>query len=466
MSLHHLAGHLAAQGRGPDTTLVHMTPGEVNGLQALAKAAGGSLTINPKTGLAEAGFLSSILPLVAGIGLNMLIPGLGPLATGAIVGGGTALASGNIEKGLLAGLGAYGGAGLGEGLTSLGASSVAPAELAAANTAADPIASLASSADTAAASNALNATQAPQGIEALKAGTQNFFNNPKSLINTMGSSEAIKSAGAAAAPALSEAMTPKLPELPKSRPGYIRPYKFDPVTGQYTEGTPILESEFGGRSLGMAEGGEAKVPQKNDSQKAFDYLMGQGNYPLTSNAYRMESGRIMPVNAPSAPPMAAGVSQKNIGPEGETLPSYVFDPRTQSFTNTIPSSEQKSSEDGIFNTSLNPFTGRPFSMAQGGLAGLSSSMNSFAAGGQLLRGPGDGVSDSIPAVIGHNQPARLADGEFVVPARIVSELGNGSTEAGARKLYAMMDRVQKARRNTTGKTKIATNSRADKHLPA
>ena len=59
-----------------------------------------------------------------------------------------------------------------------------------------------------------------------------------------------------------------------------------------------------------------------------------------------------------------------------------------------------------------------------------------------------------------------SDGEFVVPARIVSELGNGSTEAGARKLYAMMDRVQAARRNTVGKGKVARNSRADKYLPA
>jgi len=84
----------------------------------------------------------------------------------------------------------------------------------------------------------------------------------------------------------------------------------------------------------------------------------------------------------------------------------------------------------------------------------------------LLRGPGDGVSDSIPATIGKRQPARLADGEFVIPARIVSELGNGSTEAGARKLYAMMDRVQRARRKTTGKNRVAANTKAERLLPA
>ena len=107
--------------------------------------------------------------------------------------------------------------------------------------------------------------------------------------------------------------------------------------------------------------------------------------------------------------------------------------------------------------------GMPMYAVGGGLGSLGS----YSDGGRLLRGPGDGVSDSIPATIGRKQqPARLADGEFVIPARIVSELGNGSTEAGAKKLYAMMDRVQRARGKTTGKNKVAANSRADKHLPA
>ena len=112
--------------------------------------------------------------------------------------------------------------------------------------------------------------------------------------------------------------------------------------------------------------------------------------------------------------------------------------------------------------------------ANGGLMKLARSgmsqqfdLGGYSDGGRLLRGPGDGVSDSIPATIGQKQqPARLADGEFVVPARIVSELGNGSTDAGAKKLYAMMDRVQRARGKTTGKNKVAANSRADKYLPA
>jgi hypothetical protein len=107
--------------------------------------------------------------------------------------------------------------------------------------------------------------------------------------------------------------------------------------------------------------------------------------------------------------------------------------------------------------------GMPVAMAMGGLGTLGG----YSDGGRLLKGPGDGVSDSIPATIGqHAQPARLADGEFVIPARIVSELGNGSTDAGARKLYAMMDRIQRTRSKTVGKDRVAVNSRADKNLPA
>lgn len=105
-------------------------------------------------------------------------------------------------------------------------------------------------------------------------------------------------------------------------------------------------------------------------------------------------------------------------------------------------------------------------VADGGMlygSGGIANLGGYSDGGQLLRGPGDGVSDDIPATIGGRQPARLADGEFVVPARIVSELGNGSTDAGARKLYAMMDRIKATRAKAKN---IAANTKADKHLPA
>ena len=93
-------------------------------------------------------------------------------------------------------------------------------------------------------------------------------------------------------------------------------------------------------------------------------------------------------------------------------------------------------------------------------------LGGYSDGGRLLRGPGDGVSDDIPATIGDRQPARLADGEFVIPARIVSELGNGSTDAGAKRLYAMMDKIQAGRKKTIGKGKVAKDTKAKKHLLA
>ena len=104
-------------------------------------------------------------------------------------------------------------------------------------------------------------------------------------------------------------------------------------------------------------------------------------------------------------------------------------------------------------------------VAGGGMmSGGISSLGSYSDGGRMLRGPGDGVSDSIPAVIGGHQKAALADGEFVIPARIVSEIGNGSSDAGARRLYKMMDRIQNARKKTT--KNVAADTKADKYLPA
>jgi hypothetical protein len=100
--------------------------------------------------------------------------------------------------------------------------------------------------------------------------------------------------------------------------------------------------------------------------------------------------------------------------------------------------------------------------ASGGI--MEANLGGYAAGGnpRLLKGPGDGMSDNIPAVIGRRQPARLADGEFVVPADVVSHLGNGSTEAGAKKLHGMMDNVRKAR---TGKKKQAPAVKTSRFIP-
>jgi hypothetical protein len=107
----------------------------------------------------------------------------------------------------------------------------------------------------------------------------------------------------------------------------------------------------------------------------------------------------------------------------------------------------------------------PLGMKQGGIAALARGRREIRKSmpPRFLSGGGDGMSDSIPAVINNKQPARLADGEFVIPADVVSHLGNGSSKAGAKKLYAMMDRLRKAR---TGKKRQAPKVNVNRMMPA
>jgi hypothetical protein len=116
-------------------------------------------------------------------------------------------------------------------------------------------------------------------------------------------------------------------------------------------------------------------------------------------------------------------------------------------------------------------TGYPIALPKTDIKGLGDvqgmaaggNLGGYSDGGHLLKGPGDGMSDSIPASINKKQPAALADGEFVVPADVVSHLGNGSTDAGAKKLYAMMDKIRQAR---TGKKQQGKQINANKFMPA
>jgi hypothetical protein len=101
-------------------------------------------------------------------------------------------------------------------------------------------------------------------------------------------------------------------------------------------------------------------------------------------------------------------------------------------------------------------------MAAGGISNLGS-YSDYARGGRMLKGPGDGMSDSIPASIAGKRPARLATEEFVVPADVVSHLGNGSSDAGAKQLYAMMDKVRTAR---TGRKSQGREINPQKYMPA
>jgi hypothetical protein len=116
---------------------------------------------------------------------------------------------------------------------------------------------------------------------------------------------------------------------------------------------------------------------------------------------------------------------------------------------------------GTSDTGVDPMTGE-MTFAGGGIADLGG-YSDYAGGGRMLKGPGDGMSDNIPATIAGKQPARLANEEFVIPADVVSHLGNGSSEAGAKQLYKMMDRVRQAR---TGKKAQGRQIKAAKLMPA
>ena len=97
--------------------------------------------------------------------------------------------------------------------------------------------------------------------------------------------------------------------------------------------------------------------------------------------------------------------------------------------------------------------GDPFVAKQGGsVPGLNSLVRNFQEGGRFIEGEGDGMSDSIDANIDGVTEAKLSDGEFVIPADIVSHIGNGSSDAGSKRLYSMMDEIRQTR---TGKTEQA-----------
>ena len=162
---------------------------------------------------------------------------------------------------------------------------------------------------------------------------------------------------------------------------------------------------------------------------------------------------VRPPNPPYRAVYAAEGGIMSLAPNGYAMGG--MPPRTN-FANPSQSMMGTSQYD----MPIDPMSGN---IAQRMAAGGITSLGSYSDGGRLLKGPGDGMSDDIPARIGRKQEARLADGEFVVPADVVSHLGNGSTDAGAKTLYAMMNKVRKAR---TGTKKQGRQIESSSYLPA
>lgn len=411
------AAGLAAYGRNGDSTLVHMSPGEVSGLQAFAKANGTTLTVNPHTGLHEAFNLKALLPAAAGLALS---PFVGPLAAGLIVGGVHGAATGfeNPLQSAMAGLGAYGGAGIGQGLSAAGAA--APAGDAAATMGPDLTGSMAlpeppvevtggtgtmaqfpqSPQQIAAANYAAGDTSAfsrvpttyggmGQGISNIVDTGQTGTDARGAFMNKVNQDKGLATfAGAASAPAISDAMEPE--QMGTTKPiSTIRPYSFnrEVTPGAFDDLTDSRERRYfndqftAGEPYQLAKGGLATFARGGKAKKPD---------PLEQR-YEMADFR-------------------------------------------DPQSMQKK----------------------------TMGMYQYAAG-QTVRGPGDGMSDEVKANIDGVQEARLSDGEFVIPADVVSGLGNGSTEAGSKHLKDMMARVRKSR---TGKTRQAPQIKVKGLMPA
>jgi len=521
MSLQAAAQHMASQGRGPDTTLVHMSPKEVRSLQELAMAHGGSLTINPQTGLPEAGFLSSILPIIVGGGLTIASGGaLSPLMAGLITGGGFGLATGSLKKGLMAGLGAYGGAGLGSalagaGATTAGATANALGVPGAATGAGSQAAMLAAQnqgfgqaglealgSSAGVAKGAVPIVQS--GMQSLGAGIQGLGSEAGRsafMQNIGGAKGLLQTGGALAAPLVGSMFEPKTKTPPPVDREQMQ-FAFDPGRletptqvggiGEYTYFRPSY-TRLNPTTKMAAEGGtmtsdytydpetqlysREKTPPQQDrasSGNAGPYTISvsdptpngfQDLTPAQQAAFFAENpafSAISQLGQQVVGKTSLGMAQAALFPDFVDQQGLialgqnpdVVDPSSINAINGLDAQSDAATANAAADAA-SPY-------AAGGISHLGD----YSDGGRLLRGPGDGVSDSIPATIANKRPARLADGEFVVPARIVSELGNGSTEAGARKLYAMMDRIQKNRTKSVGKGKVAVNSRSEKLLPA
>ena len=520
MSLHNLAKKVQQTGRGQDSMLVHMSPREVQGLQALAKVKGGQLTTNPKTGLPEAGFLEDILPMVAagaaiyftaGAAAPLLAPALGTTGAGilagagagALIGGGmSAIQGGDVGKGALMGgaTGAIGGGisagieGLSVGTTPTGVEGInAGVGL---NPNAGSGVGLNANIPVQASNNLLTAPSqinpsTGQLLDPMKAGLQgapvpaggysgftggqampspnmptSAFTPTANQINaTLPGQSVMPSANTnlASAPSVPGAPSVKAPTPTPSDASWWSKQSPWEKAGYTTAGAALLgemtaqnqnnagnapdSSDDGNYLARISPNFQAQAPiQPNPYYKAQypDYQLKRTQFTAQGGLMSLAGGG--PVEQ---------MSQNMMGGQGNMYPQSQQEHTNFATPTQMPASAEVIRSD--YDTRTNPYTG--VMMAGGGIASLGG----YSDGGRLLKGPGDGMSDHIPAQIGAKQPARLADGEFVVPADVVSHLGNGSTDAGAKRLYSMMDKVRQAR---TGKKKQAPAVNTNKYLPA
>jgi hypothetical protein len=532
MGLHNTAHYLKSKGRGKDTELVHMTKSELKGLQDIALAHGGSLSINPDTGLVEAGFLEQILPVVAAAGLTYLTAGAAAPAIATALGGGAAATT---AGGILAGAGA--GALISGGMAAATGKDVGQAALY--GGVGGALSGGMGAYDNAATANLLadagQQTAVTQGTGAAVAGGVPAGATPPVPTNAYSYLPDGTMTSSAYDPAITGAVSPATGFAPPSPQGVgfagaqanqsiyggltspmarmgvqalpaagllaEQPYK-GPGQEEYDENSPYrmrLSSNFqgstpvrpnpyyqaqyptfaagGGLMGGLDQGNNFPQGQQVNTQFATPSQMPtsaevvRSDYAAPTNPYTGEIAR-MNAGGSTAKEFAAYLSSTQKPAKALALgnPQIVrdTDPSTRNLS-ALAAAEQrlkklgKRTGVGIAPSIKSGIKDLGGDFSDAGASGGTASLGGYSDGGRMLKGPGDGMSDSIPGVIGGRQPARLADGEFVVPADVVSHLGNGSTDAGAKKLYAMMDKIRKAR---TGKKKQAPAVKAHKYMPA
>lgn len=541
--LHPIAQAVQSQGRGNDTQLVHMTPGEVAGMQALAKAHGGSLSINPSTGLPEAGFLESLLPTILGAGLAAATGG-----SSLMIGGGLGALqyarTGSLEKGLMAGLGAYGGAGLGQSLMGAGAlantGTMSPlnkaleANLVAKQTVGQATGTVAQeAAKKAAEETAKRLAEQQAAVAAQNTFGQNLSNmgtglkaaaiSPSTFMDAYSGSgmDLAKYGGAAAAPVLmqqpktvtppadneqfqytydpgrvsEEELARQREENPYGELKYFRPtygprqtvrvaqggilgyagggtsdYEYDPVTQTYKKKASAPVGAV--PSVGVPGSGGDSGTSVQLTKEQIDFF--DKETPAERDARMGKINDILSMIAPG------GIARALVGGGNSLTGGGVGDTRAPVFSVNVGGDKSgvvSSSSDNTGSVTADP-TGAKETygdvsqgtlFAQGGIAGLSA--GGMAKGGFVvpadvvsalgngstdaglralnkklaatpIKGKGDGLSDSIPTSIDGKQPARVADGEAYISPQTVAKIGGGDAKKGAKKLYAMMDRVR------------------------
>lgn len=556
MSLHEMANYLASKGRNGDEELVHMTKGEVAGLQSLAEAAGGSLTINPETGKPEAFFLAALLPTI----LGAAAPALGAAATGAGMAGLGGLLSGKfgamglgaltgalmnrndpLMGAVMGGMGGYGGGqlaqGMGLGVPAASAStapaaattvtpsvstSIVPGAPASSITpaAASPLTTSITPATTAPVSTpiiptppASSITPAVAGAPSAAATTPTITPRPEMTGKQMMTSGLM---------ALAPAMMPRTPEaIPEEEDteDVMGRYTYD---SGYTGGTLLPGAAFtserrffnprfirnmaqGGAVKKFADGGEMSAPSSDpargmtgasadamrflygmdaapgervaagnpafgmtgQSAEAMQYLTGQ--LPTTSRvqpAPLQAKPFVAPVRARETASSIEGMRRINDGEfsgmyEART-PKFAFDPGSQKYFRTDPVFTYVAPEPSYDAGSSGYAEGGITDLARGGMkaggfvvpadvVSMVGEGNTDAGyerirrmipGATAIKGKDGGQADTVATSIEGKQPARVAHGEMYVPPAAVKRAG------GAKKLYAMMKNV---RQQATGR---------------